>query len=234
MVVHGGGNGAEAWRQNAEALSGNYRVYIPDLPGFGRSDSVNDRFRLWEFVDFVDNFTTALDLDDFYLIGHSIGGGIALHYALKFQKKVKGLVLISSWCLGPETALWVRFLSQPIFCKYFGEAILACSNGVEWIARQFYSSIKFDNPFSHVNMDIGRTMMNVKGQTTVLLNKLSQLFVPTLLVWGSKDRIVPAHQAYIAAELIPDCQLKIFRGAGHSVYRERIEEFSAMMDAFTQ
>jgi len=234
VVVHGGGNGAEAWRQNAEALSGNYRVYIPDLPGFGRSDSVNDRFRLWEFVDFVDNFTTALDLDDFYLIGHSIGGGIALHYALKFQKKVKGLVLISSWCLGPETALWVRFLSQPIFCKYFGEAILACSNGVEWIARQFYSSIKFDNPFSHVNMDIGRTMMNVKGQTTVLLNKLSQLFVPTLLVWGSKDRIVPAHQAYIAAELIPDCQLKIFRGAGHSVYRERIEEFSAMMDAFTQ
>lgn len=232
-MVHGGGNGAEAWRRNAEALSGNYRVYIPDLPGFGYSESVNDRFRLWEFVDFVDNFTTALGLDSFYLIGHSIGGGIALHYALKFQKKVKGLVLISSWCLGPETALWVRFLSQPIFCKYFGEAILAISNGVEWVARQFYSTIKFDNPFSHVNMDIGRTMTNVKGQTTVLLNRLSHLFVPTLLVWGSKDRIVPAHQAYVAAELIPDCQLKIFQGAGHSVYRERIEEFTQMMAAFT-
>ncbi len=233
MVVHGGGNGAEAWRRNAEALSNNYRVYIPDLPGFGYSDSVNDRFRLWEFVDFVDNFTTALGLDSFYLIGHSIGGGIALHYALKFQKKVKGLVLISSWCLGPETALWVRFLSQPVFCKYFGEAILACSNGVEWVARQFHSSTKFDNPFSHVNMDIGRTMTNIRGQTTVLLNKLSQLFVPTLLVWGSNDPVVPAHQAFLAAELIPDCQLKIFHGAGHSVYRERIEEFSAMLAAFT-
>jgi len=233
VVIHGGGNGAKAWRQNAEALSSNYRVYIPDLPGFGYSESVNDRFRLPEFVDFVDNFTTAVGVDSFYLIGHSIGGGIALHYALKFQKKVKGLVLISSWCLGTETALWVRFLSQPVFCKYFGEVILAASNCIEWVARKFYAPFKFDNPFSHVNMDIGRTMTNVRGQTTVLLNKLSQLFVPTLLVWGSNDGIVPAHQGYVAAELIPDCRLHIFQGAGHSVYRERIEEFTQMMAAFT-
>ena len=233
MVVHGGGNGAAAWRQNAEALSRNYRVYVPDLPGFGYSESANDRFRLSEFVDFVDNFTSAVGVDRFYLIGHSIGGGIALHYALKFQKKVRGLVLISSWCLGQETALWIRFLSQPAFCKYFGEAVLTASNGIEWVARQFYAPFRFDNPFSHVNMDIGRTMTNIKGQTTVLLNRLSQLFVPTLLVWGSNDGIVPAHQGYVAAELIPDCQLKIFQGAGHIVYRERIEEFTQMMSAFT-
>jgi pimeloyl-ACP methyl ester carboxylesterase len=233
VVIHGGGKGATAWRENAKALSRNYRVYIPDLPGFGYSDSVKDRFRLYEFVDFVDNFTTTLGLDSFYLIGHSIGGGIALHYALKFQKKVKGLVLISSWCLGPETALWVRFLSQPVFCKYFGEACLSAANGIEWVARQFYSSIKFDNPFSHVNMDIGRTMTNLKGQTTVLLHRLSQLLMPTLLVWGSRDHVLPAHQAYVAAELIPNCELHIFRGGGHSVYRERIEEFTELLSRFT-
>ena len=233
MVIHGGGKGAKAWRKNAEALSRNYSVYIPDLPGFGRSQSVKDRFCLPEFVDFVENFASALGLHNFYLIGHSIGGGIALHYALKFPRKVKGLVLVSSWCLGLETALWVRFLSQPIFCKYFGEAILAASNGVEWVARQFYSSIKFDSPFSHVNMDIGSTMTNLKGQTTVLLNRLSQLLVPTLLVWGSKDRVVPAHQAYVAGELIPDCQVHIFEGCGHSVYRERVEEFSQLLSRFT-
>lgn len=231
-MVHGGGYGAEAWRKNAEALSRNYSVYIPDLPGFGNSQSANDRFRLPEFVDFVGNFSSALGLDSFYLMGHSIGGGVALHYALKFPSKVKGLVLISSWCLGQETALWVRFLSQPFFCKYFGEVGLSVINGIEWLARQFYVPFKFDHPMSHVNMDIGRTMTDVRGQKTVLLNRLCQLLMPTLLVWGSKDRIVPAHQAYVAAELIPDCQLHIFEGCGHSVYRERVEEFSQLLSNF--
>ena len=208
-------------------------MYVPDLPGFGKSESVEDRFRLPEFVDFVGNFTSALGLDSFYLIGHSIGGGIALHYALKFPRQVRGLVLISSWCLGQETALWVRFLSQPLFCKYFGETGLAVINGIEWLARQFYAPFKFDNPMSHVNMDIGRTMTDVRGQTTVLLHRLCQLLMPTLVVWGSKDRIVPAHQAYIAAELIPDCELHVFEGCGHSVYRERVEEFTQLLSRFT-
>lgn len=146
---------------------------------------------------------------------------------------MKGLVLISSWCLGHETALWVRFLSLPFFCNSFGEAALAVVNGVERFARRFYAPLKFDSPFSHVNMDIGRTMTNLRGQTTVLLNRLSQLLMPTILVWGSDDPVVPAHQAYVAAELIPDCELHIFQGAGHSVYRERVDEFTQLLSRFT-
>jgi 2-hydroxy-6-oxonona-2,4-dienedioate hydrolase len=186
-----------------------------------------------EYVDFVANFAEALGLGRFYLMGHSIGGGIALHYALKFPRKVKGLVLISSWCLGYETALWIRFLSQPIFCNSFGEAGIALMNGIEWLVRRFNGHFKFDSPMSHVNMDIGTKMLNLKGQTTVLLNRLSQLVMPTMLVWGSSDPVVPAHQAYVAAELIPDCELHVFRGCGHSVYRERIEEFSQLLSNFT-
>jgi pimeloyl-ACP methyl ester carboxylesterase len=233
VIVHGGGQGARAWRKNAESLSRNFRVYIPDLPGFGYSESANDGFYLPEFVDFVANFSEAVGIDSFYLMGHSIGGGIALHYALKFPRKVKGLVLISSWCLGYETALWIRFLSQPFFCNSFGEAGLTLMNGLEWLVRRFHAPFKFDNPLSHPNMDIGMKMTNSKGQTTVLLNSLCQLLMPTMLVWGSNDPVVPAHQAYTAGELIPDCEVHIFQGCGHSVYRERIEEFSQLFSNFT-
>ncbi len=186
-----------------------------------------------EFVDFVADFSSAVGIDSFYLMGHSIGGGIALHYALKFPRKVKGLVLISSWCLGYETALWIRFLSQPFFCNSFGEAGLTLMNGLEWLVRRFHAPFKFDNPLSHPNMDIGMKMTNSKGQTTVLLNSLCQLLMPTMLVWGSNDPVVPAHQAYTAGELIPDCEVHIFQGCGHSVYRERIEEFSQLFSNFT-
>jgi 4,5:9,10-diseco-3-hydroxy-5,9,17-trioxoandrosta-1(10),2-diene-4-oate hydrolase len=232
VIIHGGGDGARAWLKNAEELSKYYRVYIPDLPGFGRSQSANDRFYLPEFVDFVDNFSSALGLDSFYLIGHSIGGGIALHYALMFPQKVKGLVLVSSWCLGIETALWVRLLSHPALCRSFGEAGIAVLKGIKWLARLFYAPFRFANPITRVKMDIGKTMVTFRGQTVVLQDRLCELTMPTLLVWGDGDNVVPAAHAYLAAELIPDCQVHVFEGCGHNAYRQRVEEFSQLLAGF--
>jgi 4,5:9,10-diseco-3-hydroxy-5,9,17-trioxoandrosta-1(10),2-diene-4-oate hydrolase len=232
VIIHGGGDGARVWLDNAEELSKYYNVYIPDLPGFGRSQSANDRFRLPEFVRFVEDFSSALGLNSFYLMGHSIGGGIALHYALKSPQKVKGLVLVSSWCLGIEAALWVRLLSHPALCRSLGEAGIAVLKGVKWLARLFFAPFKFANPPTHVKMDIGKTMITLRGQTTVLQDRLCELTMPTLVVWGAGDRIVPAAHAYVAAELIPDCQLHIFEGCGHSVYKQRVEEFSQLLARF--
>ena len=74
--------------------------------------------------------------------------------------------------------------------------------------------------------------MTVKGQTNVLVNRLSELLIPTLLVWGAKDNIVPVRQAYLAAEQIPNCQVRVFQNSGHSVYRQRIREFSDLLVRF--
>lgn len=185
-----------------------------------------------EFVAFIENFSQVLGLERFHLIGHSIGGGIALQYALKFPHKVEGLVLVSSWCLGIEAALWVRLLSHPSLCRSLGRAAIVVLKGVQWLACQFYAPFRFANPVTPVKIDLGKTMMTLKGQTTVLLNELPELVVPTLLVWGAGDRIVPAHHAYAAAELIPDCQLHIFEGCGHSVYRQKVGDFSQLLIDF--
>ena len=141
-------------------------------------------------------------------------------------------MLVSSWCLGIEAALWVRLLSHPALCRSIGEAGIAVLKGVKWLARLFYAPFKFANPVTRVKMDIGKTMITLRGQKTVLLNQLSELTMPTLLVWGAEDRIVPAAHAYVAAELIPDCQLHVFEGCGHSVYKQRVEEFSKLLANF--
>lgn len=232
VIIHGGGDGAMSWRKNAEELSKNYSVYIPDLPGFGHSQSASDKFNLPEYVAFIEDFSHTLGIERFHLIGHSIGGGIALHYALKSPQKVKGLVLVSSWCLGLEAALWVRLLSHPALCRSLGEAGIAVLKGVKWLVRLFYAPFRFANPVTRVKMDVGKTMITFRGQTTVLQDRLCELTVPTLLVWGAGDRIVPAAHAYIAAELIPDCQLHIFENCGHSVYKQRAWEFSQLLANF--
>ena len=232
VVIHGGGDGAKAWLENLVELPNHYTVYAPDLPGFGDSQPIGDSFHISEYVEFIEGFTHSLELERFHLVGHSLGGGIALHYALKFPHKIKKLVLVSSIFLGKEIALWARFLSSPAFVKSLGEAGITIFKVVESLIRLLYAPLEFIIPFSRVQMGIGKAVMTLQGQTMVLLNRLSELVVPTLLIWGARDGIVPARHAYAAAEVIPKCQLYVFEGCGHSVYKQKVHEFSQLLVGF--
>jgi pimeloyl-ACP methyl ester carboxylesterase len=232
VVIHGGGDGANSWLANVAELSKRYTIYLPDLPGFGHSQSISDSVQLSEFVDFVDEFTNSLGLERFNLAGHSLGGGIALQYALKFPGKITRLVLISSMCLGKEIALWARVLSSSTFCRSFGEAVVAILKGTWSMVKFFYSPFQMANPVSRTRLSIGKNIMTLEGQTTVLQDELCGLTMPTLLVWGANDGIVPVSHAYTAAQLIPDCHLKVFEGCGHSVYREKLAEFCQVLSRF--
>ena len=232
VVIHGGGEGARSWLKNAEELSKNYSVYIPDLPGFGDSQQISDRFHMPEYVSFVDDFTRTLGLERFYLVGHSIGGGIALHYAFKHPHKVSGLVLVDSFCLGKEVALWIRVLSASALCRSLGQFLAACTKAIKSLVHLVYAPFSFANPLSYIKIDMGPTMTTLRGQRKVLKDRLPNLEVPTLVVWGAKDIIVPASQAYAAARVIPDCQLHVFHDCGHSAYKQRPTEFSQVVARF--
>ena len=78
VIIHGGGDGALKWNDNAKILSAKYRVYAPDLPGFGLSNTAKSSFDFSDFILFIHNFTHSLGLTKFQLIGHSIGACISL------------------------------------------------------------------------------------------------------------------------------------------------------------
>lgn len=232
VVIHGGGDSARSWRKNLEVLAEHHTVYAPDLPGFGSSQPISGSFHVSDFVEFMEGFTSNLGLERFHLLGHSLGGGIALHFALKFPHKIGRLVLVSSMFLGREIALWARFLSSSAFSRFLGEISFAVFKAVGWLLRLLCAPFGLLLPFSRLQMSIGRAVMTLQGQTTVLLSRLSEVVVPTLLVWGRKDGILPASHAYAAAELIPDCQLHIFEDCGHSVYKQRVREVSTLLVDF--
>jgi len=232
VIIHGGADGARAWLQSANELAKYYTVYVPNLPGFGGSKAISDEFAFSEYAAFVDNFSQNMNLKRFHLVGHSLGGGIALHYALQYPHKIQRLVLVSSICLGKEIALWARFLSQPTLYQPLVEAALSTVRIIRWLAKLVYAPFESIIPLSRFKMSIGKSIMTFKGQTTILLNQLSELLVPTLVVWGARDNIVPVAHGYAASRLIPDCQLHVFEDCTHSVYRQKIGEFSRILTKF--
>ena len=232
VVIHGGGGGVKAWTDNLELLTEHFTVYAPDLPGFGNSQSIDDRFSVQEYVSFIESFSRELELNYFYLIGHSVGGGIAIQYALSYPEKIKRLVLISSLFLGKEIAFWARYLSSPSILRHLGVASLVMFDALAWFIRQFSFSFTLKPPFTRVQIGIGQSIMSLKGQTTVLLDELARLVMPTLLVWGAKDGVVPVKHAYAAASVIPDCRVHIFEDGGHHIHNQKIQEFSRLLVSF--
>ena len=232
IVIHGGGDSGHAWLQNVIELSKYYQVYLPDLPGFGHSKAAEEDFDLSSYVTFVEDFSRSLGLGHFHLVGHSLGGGIALRYALDFPHRIRRLVLVSSLCLGREIALWARIMSRPVFYRIARKIVVSVFRAIGWLARKLHCPLGKIAPPSLLRMSIGKSVMTVKGQTTVLMNRLSELLMPTLLVWGANDNIVPVHHAFLAAEQIPNCQVSVFQNSGHSVYRQRIGEFSDLLVRF--
>ena len=230
VVIHGGMGDAKTWLDNVNMLADNYTLYVPDLPGFGESQLLDCDHNIPALTEFIKDFTDNLGLDKFNLMGHSIGGGVALNYALRFPGKVTKLVLVSSLCLGREIAPWVRMTS--VLARAIGSAMVSLSKATRWLIDTLMLPVKLVRPLSRASVNLGSNITTLKEQTLVLANRLSGLTMPTLLVWGSRDEIVPVKQAYAAALVIPDCQLKVFANRGHNVHRDEINKFSLLLTIF--
>jgi pimeloyl-ACP methyl ester carboxylesterase len=231
VVIHGGGGDARTWWHNIEELAEKYTVYAPDLPGYGGSQPLDGDYYIPELTEFLDRFAKSLGLEKFYIIGHSLGGGIALDYTLKFPQKIKKLVLVSSLCLGREIAFWVRLFTLPALIRSLGAMLEFGFKSIIWMVR-YLNPAKYIMPLSPAIINVGGGISNFRQQTLVLEPRLSEVKMPTLLVWGSRDPIVPVMQAYRAAKIIPDCRVEVFKNRGHNVHRDELKKFSSLITSF--
>ncbi len=231
VVIHGGGGDARSWQRNIGDLATKYTVYAPDLPGYGLTQPLKGKYYIPELADFVAKFAKTLGLNKFNLVGHSLGGGIALNLALKIPSHIKKLVLVSSLCLGDEIAFWLKLISLPTIISLLGTLFI-------WgfkLAKWFINHLNLANyvlPLTPDSMKVGVSISDFHRQRLVLEKQLSKIKVPTLLVWGARDSVVPVKQAYRAAKEIPDCQLMVFKRSGHNVHREQLKNFSRLVTQF--
>jgi pimeloyl-ACP methyl ester carboxylesterase len=231
LVIHGGAGDARSWWGNIQDLSQKYRVYAPDLPGYGASQPLNGNYYIPELADFINKFTKFLKLKKFNIIGHSMGGGIALDYVLKFPGKVKKLILVSSLGLGREVALWLRLISLPMVIKILGSLVGRIIQFLGWMLGQS-NPFELVLPVSPVFVRIGTSIANFHQQNFVLEKYLSKIKIPTMLIWGGRDPVVPVKTAYRAVKEFPNARLMVFKHSGHNVHREQLKNFSRLIYEF--
>ncbi len=214
VLVHGLGGRAEDWRALAPFLANaGFRVYLPDLPGYGRSEKPADfSYSVPDEAEAVVGFFDALGLKQVDLGGWSMGGGIVQHVAAKHPDRVRRLMLFDSvgiwqvpkWDVRLFTPTTPEELNQlqalltphpPEIPGFIARDVLRISRQNAWVIHRAVS-----------------TMMTGRDATDALLPRFK---MPVLIVWGAEDRIFPAAQAEKMHSLVPQSELEIFRGCGH-------------------
>lgn len=255
LCIHGIGSAIETWSLNLEALAERHRVYAFDLMGSGYSDPPQGSYSLAGFAQFVKAFADVLNLahpegetpaQRLTLIGNSLGGGIALQFALMYPHQVEKLVLVNSlgfgqdvsWGLRLANLPWVERLYQPTRISTALTLKLAVFDGSQitdaW-TETFYEILKRPGVLEATIAQI-RALIDWSGVRPeiyqTLLDRLPTLKTPTLILWGKQDPILPVAQAETAMQRLPNGRLQIFDRCGHWSHFEQAAAFNRLVVQF--
>ena len=250
ILVHGMAGSSATWRFVLPALAERYTVIAPDLVGHGGSAKPRGDYSLGGFANNLRDLMVALGHDRATVVGQSLGGGIAMQFAYQFPERCERLALVSSGGLGQEVNLLLRALTLP-----GAEYVLpfVCTNRVHdlgtsvagWLRNlglrpsrhlvevwESYGSLA-DAEARVAFLHTLRSVIDQAGQRVSATDRLYLAAgVPTLIVWGSNDRIIPVEQAHSAHDAIPGSRLEIFEGAGHFPQCEEPERFVEVLVDF--
>ena len=247
VLLHGLGASVVAWHNNVSALASRYTVYAPDLPGHGDTAKPDVPYGLDVGVEFLPEFLDALGLDrNVMLMGNSAGGMVAMASVLRQPDRFKAMVLISPVGLGRELGLPIRLASLPLIGKPLHK--LDGKSKTRFVQRIFHDESAL-HPEAHRELirvrsipearrtELGAirrsvTFRGLRKSLVVPRYDLLNLPVPTLLVWGRQDKIIPVKQAYHAAERYPSIEVRIFQDCGHWPQMEQSEAFNQAALAF--
>jgi pimeloyl-ACP methyl ester carboxylesterase len=214
VLVHGLGGRAEDWRDLTPYLiHAGYRVYLPDLPGYGRSEKpVNFSYSVPDEADAVVGFFDALGLKQVDLGGWSMGGGIVQHVAARHPERVRRLMLFDSVGIYEMPKWDVRLFTPTTHAELDQLDALLMPNPPEvpgFIARDVLRVSKQNAWVIHRAVN---TMLTGRDATDALLPGLK---MPVLIVWGAEDHIFSLGQAEKIHRLVPQSQLEVIPGCGH-------------------
>ncbi len=249
LVVHGIAGSSATWRSVLPALAEQYTVVAPDLLGHGRSDKPAQDYSLGAHANLLRDVLVTLDVERATVIGHSLGGGVAMQLAYQHPERCERLVLVSSGGLGPEVSWLLRALTLP-GAEYLMPVLVPpivrdAGNAIgrrlrrfgydaprveqEWAA--FSSLAEAGNRLSFVRTL--RAVVGPGGQTVSALDKLYLAqHLPTLIVWGERDRMIPVRHAHAAHEALTGSRLVLFEGAGHFPHAEEPHRFVEVLTDF--
>lgn len=237
VFIHGNYASSRWWNPQLERLPSEFQGFASDLRGCGGSDGVTQilqsrrdgRLSIRDLADDLGDFLGALEITAPILIGHSFGGLVVIDYALRNQESIRGIVLEDT---GPPDGLLLTDLTQPLFMPLELGSRELMKNALRLVGLprrgELSDALVTDAMTSSRQY---RAFTRAAGKWSVE-SLLPDLQVPTLLVWGSKDHVMPARIGRRYLRLLPDAQMVTIPGAGHSPHLERPDEFAAILRDF--
>ena len=242
VMIHGFADSAYSFHKNIQTvLDLGFRVILPEQPGLGKSEAP-----LEPYIYSVENQAEAililldnLGIDRFFVVGHSMGGGIALYLAAHHPKRIKKAMIIDGACYEPKR---YRLLTMPGIA-WIGKAIAG-----KWIVRLALYDVFQDN------LKVTESMVSEYAQPLkkpeyipVLAKLLEQYFskehdvmsrtyahlsVPLNVVWGQQDTWIPPEFGRKLAAEVPNASFHLLKDAGHSPHQEQSEKFNSLLYMF--
>jgi pimeloyl-ACP methyl ester carboxylesterase len=250
LLIHGITNSSASWEPVLATLGQRFTVIAPDLLGHGDSAKPRGDYSLGANASLLRDLMLALGHERATIVGHSLGGGIAMQMAYQFPERVERLVLVSSGGLGRQVTPLLRAVALPgaelVLPLLASEPLVNAGAKVGgWIARTglrvgtdiaamaagvaSLRDIEARRAFVHT----ARSVIDVGGQRVDATDKLYLAeAVPTLILWGDRDPIIPARHGIRAHDLMPGSSLRIFEGAGHFPHHDDPAGFATAITEF--
>jgi pimeloyl-ACP methyl ester carboxylesterase len=250
LLLHGITDSSATWEGVAPHLAEHFTLIAPDLLGHGQSATPRGDYSLGAHASGVRDVLTALGIDHVTVVGHSLGGGIAMQFAYQFPERCERLVLVSSGGLGREVHLLLRAAALPgadyvlpalTSARLLGvgrraggllKRLRLAPGGDLAILAQGFASL--DNGGSRqAFLHTVRAVIEPSGQRVSAHDRLDLAgLLPSLVVWGEKDSIIPVAHGAAAHDAMPGSRFEVFPEAGHMPHDADPERFAALLIDF--
>lgn len=230
ILVHGLGSSSEAWRETMTVLAKSYHVIAPDLPGYGKSDRPKASYSVEYHATALNEFITSLGLKKVAIAGNSLGGWIALLFALDHPEKVSHLVLVASAGLKRDTLPPINLNpstkeeQMTLLLALFADPAMVTDRMLaeQWEYRKSVRAAE------------QATLASFRTRAPFLDERIRSLKTPTLIIWGRQDRIIPLEFGERFHKAISGSKLVVFENTGHMPQMERPKEFARAVKGFVR
>jgi pimeloyl-ACP methyl ester carboxylesterase len=250
VLLHGITCSSESWDDIVPALARHFTVIAPDLLGHGRSAKPDTQYSIADYASSVRDLLLALGHTRVTLVGHSLGGGVAMQFSYQFPEMTERLVLVSSGGLGPELHPILRMAALPgagwilpWLCsprlrrvvedgaRLLGRTGLRVRTDLREVWRGY--TTLFDAGARQAFLNTVRGTIDIHGQRATALDRLHLAArMPTLIVWGGQDRIIPVEHAHNGHAGIEGSRLEVFSEAGHFPHLDCPSRFVSLLTQF--
>ncbi len=252
LLIHGIGDSSDSFRPVLEELAEHHTVVAPDLLGHGRSEKPRADYTVAGYANGMRDLLSVLEIDRATVLGHSLGGGVAAQFAYQFPERCERLILVGSGGVGRSVSPLLRVAAIPgaealmpilgtppvKLLSRLGAGVLRILDTALGRDAEEMLAVFDALPNTEARRAILRTLrsgVDWQGQVITMLDRAYMAEgVPTLIIWGRRDAIIPLGHGRLAHLAFPGSELEIFDGAGHFPHHTDPARFVRVVREFVQ